>query len=372
LRSLDTGTQNLATLALSGVLYGVAILMKQHGALFAIFGGLYLMADHWTRRRGDWLPLWRKLAIFVLGTAAPLALTALALWHAGVFDRFWFWTVSYAHEYVTETPLAKGMKFFTISSLQVIGPNLLLWLLAAAGLVLLWWNKPYRSPAVFMSAFLVFSFLAVCPGLYFRPHYFVLLLPAIALLAGATVSFKPGIAWLWFAAAFGISLVWQSEFLFEMSPASASLQMYGPHQPFPEAMQIGDYLRAHAGKTSRIAVLGSEPEIYFYANRRSATGYIYTYGMMEHQPFAVKMQNEMMRDVENVRPEYVVWVNEPASWILHDLHNQVLDWWNVYAAKNYDIVGVVDMFPDRAEYHWDVTSYRPHSHSYIAICKRRS
>ena len=34
------------------------------------------------------------------------------------------------------------------------------------------------------SQILVFSFLAVCPGFYFRPHYFVFLLPAAALLAG--------------------------------------------------------------------------------------------------------------------------------------------------------------------------------------------
>ena len=33
--------------------------------------------------------------------------------------------------------------------------------------------------------FLFFSFLSICPGLYFRRHYYVLLLPAVALLAGA-------------------------------------------------------------------------------------------------------------------------------------------------------------------------------------------
>ena len=49
--------------------------------------------------------------------------------------------------------------------------------------------------------------------------------------------------------------------------------------PFPEAIQIANYIRTHTGKDSRIAILGSEPEIPFYADRRSATGYIYMYGL---------------------------------------------------------------------------------------------
>ena len=39
----------------------------------------------------------------------PLALTGLALWWAGVFDKFWFWTFTYAHEYAQEVPLSIGI-----------------------------------------------------------------------------------------------------------------------------------------------------------------------------------------------------------------------------------------------------------------------
>ena len=46
--------------------------------------------------------------------------------------------------------------------------------------------------ASFLREFLLFSFLAVCPGFYFRRHYFILMLPAIALLAGVAVSFGEG------------------------------------------------------------------------------------------------------------------------------------------------------------------------------------
>ena len=38
--------------------------------------------------------------------------------------------------------------------------------------------------AVFLLGFLFFSALALCPGFYFRLHYFILVLPAVSLLAG--------------------------------------------------------------------------------------------------------------------------------------------------------------------------------------------
>jgi hypothetical protein len=47
---------------------------------------------------------------------------------------------------------------------------------------------------------------------------------------------------------------------------------------------------------ARIADLGSEPEIYFYAHLHSATGYIYTYGLMDEQKYAWTMQRETIRD----------------------------------------------------------------------------
>ena len=60
-----------------------------------------------------------------------------------------------------------------------------LWLAAVAGCVLAWREKNYL-----LLAFLGVSFLAVCPGFYFRDHYFILMLPAVALCIA--VAAKPG------------------------------------------------------------------------------------------------------------------------------------------------------------------------------------
>ena len=94
--------------------------------------------------------------------------------------------------------------------------------------------------------------------------------------------------------------------------------------------------------------MGSEPEIYFYAQRRSATGYIYTYALMEPQPNALKMQREMMREIEAVQPR-ISWsyVSYGFSWIFHpDSDHTILRWFDNYAGRFYERVGMVQLGAD--------------------------
>ena len=379
LRGIDS--RRWSTLFWSGMLFGIAVLMKQHGILFVAFGGAYLAWDFVTRRSDAWLTRAKDLAIFLSGVALPLLLTGFVLWWVGVFDKFWFWTFTYAREYEQELKLSLGVNTFQSNFKDIVGPDLAIWIVALAGLVLIWWKKEIRSAAIFLSSFLVFSFLAVCPGFYFRNHYFVLMLPAVALLAGAAVGVAqkmwPRFSWLAyyiFAGVFVYSVVLQQQFLFHMSPFEVSRAMY-LDSPFPEAVKIADYIRAHTSENARIAVLGSEPEIPFYANRRSATGYIYMYGLMEPQPYAVTMQNELISDLESLDPDYIVFVTYPTSWIQVPKISTftILHWWSYYQPKRYkQIVGVADIIsPDHTEYHWDdAATYQVQSNSAVMIYKR--
>ena len=66
-------------------------------------------------------------------------------------------------------------------------------------------------------------------------------------------------------------------------------------------------------RASRCSV--RSPEIYFLFRPASpATGYIYTYGLMEPQPYALKMQQEMIAEIEAAQPEYIVFVGVPQSF----------------------------------------------------------
>lgn len=361
-------SRRLATLWWSGLLFGVAFLMKQPGIFFGAFGVLYIVTTEWRSRRQ--LPV--QLIVFLGALITPFALTCLFLWRAGVFEKFWFWTFTYARAYASEVTATEGLVYFAMAFLPILKQNIALWLLAAAGLIRLR-RKEARGPsASFAAGLLVFSFLAVCPGWHFRGHYFILLLPAVALLAGAAIREK--LSYCLFGAALLLSLFTQRAFLFHVTPLESIRILYG-RNPFVQAIPVASYIRDHSQKSSRIAILGSEPEIYFYSGRHSATSYIYTYGLMESQPYALTMQEDMIREVTVTAPEFVVEVAGNKSWLRDEKSpTRIFEWWSSYREQHYRQVGVADKITDdRTEYRWDAGAegYKPRSHYYIVVYRRK-
>ncbi len=98
--------ESLPALAASGVLFGTAVLMKQHAAIIAAWAGLsyafsrfFLVKDAVIRRIGF-------VAVYGLSMLMPLGLCCLWLWHAGVFETFKFWTFDYAQAYASMAMVA--------------------------------------------------------------------------------------------------------------------------------------------------------------------------------------------------------------------------------------------------------------------------
>jgi Dolichyl-phosphate-mannose-protein mannosyltransferase len=336
----------------SGLLLGLAFLMKQPGILFLLFGVVYLLQAR-LRSPDRWRGLASSFGAFALGGALPLALTCLLLLKAEVFQKFWFWTFSYTSQYASRVPFDAGFALFKFIIPHVVGPVFLIWLIAGIGLTTFLRCSRARTRGAFVGLFLLFSVLAVCPGLYFREHYFILMLPAVSLLAGLAVScatdklsaWKPSLALsaapvLLFLAAFAYTIYGQREIFFQMTPLEVCRNIYGAN-PFPEALDVAQLVRGQTPKGSPLAIVGSEPEIFFYADRPSATGYIYTYELMEPQKYAAIMQNEMIAEIEKTRPELLIYVDVPLSWLpQEDANMYIFDWFRSYVAQNYRLLAV--------------------------------
>lgn len=363
--------------------------MKQPGIFFGLFGGVCLLASEW-KHPIDWRGLAMRGGSFLFGLILPFAVTCLIMLTAGVFKSFWFWTFSYAREYASRMSLSDGFQLFKYGAPLAVGPVAMVWIIAGIGATALWWHRELRNHGIFIAGFLLFSFLAVCPGFYFRRHYFILMLPAVSLVTGIAVSAatqKIGRnprtrAWqviplLVFLAAFAYTIAQQRALFFEMDPLTASRALFNVN-PFPEALRIAEYLRSHASAEARIAVLGSEPEIYFYAHRHSATGYIYTYGLMEEQKYAFTMQKEMIHEIESTAPEFVVFVGVSTSWLAKPDSEQAksfFSWAEDYLNSRYELVGIADILdPDHTEYRWgeEATAYTPSSPYTVQVFKRKA
>ena len=369
LKAIESGKQT--ALFWSGLLFGLSFLMKQPGIFFGCFALFYLMGSQISQTRSLTRSIVIRTLVFTAGLSIPCLLTCLTLYALGVFQNFWFWTVAYASEYGSLRPLSVGIAAFFRRAPLVIDGFYLLWMLAGIGILVVSLKREMRIRLLFMYGFFIFSFLAVCPGLYFREHYFILLLPAVALFVGiSTRYFQMRFAApktfqvltpLLFLICFCHGVASQKLFFFTLNPVLACRYMYFPN-PFPESIAIADYIKNHTTPDSTIAVLGSEPQIYFYAHRRSATSYIYTYGLMENHKYALAMQREMIKDIERNRPEYLVFVKTPTSWLMTEESNTtLLDWFKDYQLK-YSVAGIIEIVSVyKTIYLWDdqAQNYNP-------------
>jgi 4-amino-4-deoxy-L-arabinose transferase-like glycosyltransferase len=164
---LDTTDRHVyARLFASGLLFGLALLMKQPAIFFALFGGIYLIFGD-CHRRFPCKKILNRILIFGAGVILPLGITCLLLWYVGVFDRFWFWTIEYARQYASLVPFSQAPQVFFYSAKEAIAANWPIWILAGIGLIAGLWEQRTRASAVFLLGFLFFSVLALCPGFYF-------------------------------------------------------------------------------------------------------------------------------------------------------------------------------------------------------------
>jgi hypothetical protein len=367
----------------SGLCLGLSFLMKQPGAGFILFGFCYLAYSEWTRGV-DFFRSVMRLGLLLLASAIPFALVCLFYLASGNFQRFWFWTYHYAREYENILPLGIGWENLKSTGSAIVSSGLFLWIIAAVGLVSALWRPKVQRRTVFVIGFLVCSFAAVCPGFYFRSHYFVLLLPAVSLLSGVAVglatsklkdgsaSFLAPVPAIVFVIAFIVTTAQDSDFFFAKDRSAACHRVYGTN-PFPEALPVSDFIRSRANGGDQVAVIGSEPEIYFYSRLKSATGFVYMYPLMEPQPFASRMQQEMEREIEGANPRFVVFVSEAASWLRRaDSDSGIFDWSGKFVKAHYKLIGLVDLMGDETEFRFDedARSYQPRSPSKVLIYQR--
>ncbi len=341
----------------AGALFGVAVLMKQPAALFLPFGCVAVF-----RANAESMSLKNRAAacaIFIGGASIPVIGTVLALMLAGVGARFYQWTFQYARAYGAELSIADGARLLRAELPQIIGCYWPIWLVALLGCFACALLRKMRRHAVILLSFVISSVVAVCPGFYFREHYFILVLPAVALVAAVTLRLPDalrltGVASLSVAIAAGIIVFpfyRERELLFDRSPVTLFQSLYWPN-PFVAAIPIAKFIRERTSPSDSVAVLGSEPEIYFYAHRHSATGYIYTYALMEPHGRAAEMQREMAAEVEHSKPKYVVVVGVDTSWLRRASADQwIFNWANDYLSRGYELAGVVNLVSaDRTDF----------------------
>jgi hypothetical protein len=305
---------------------------------------------------------------------------------SGAFDKFWFWTITYASKYTSEMTFKDGMTTLGNTFKSIWKEFAPFWILFILGAVLTFLSDLTKKQKWLAIMLTIFAFMTISTGLFFRRHYFITFLPAVTLLGGiALYYFSALLSRSWksklvvylpfivFGLLMMVVLAQGKDLFFNLSPNEISKARYGAN-PFPESIEIAKYIKANSAETDKIAVLGSEPQIFFYADRRSASGYIYTYSLVEKQPYNEQMQQEMIAEIEASQPAWFVYCPISASWLRQDgTPGTIFSWIKSYTNAHYEVRGVIDVFNDRAVYKWDAdaVNYQPTSTQHMFVYKRR-
>jgi 4-amino-4-deoxy-L-arabinose transferase-like glycosyltransferase len=230
----------------SGVAVAVATLAKQTGAA-TLIPVLYLV---W-KQRGR-----RGAADALSGFTAPLAIVALAVGPGELL----FWTTIGNGSYLGITGrwgmvllmLVLMTAAFALANLPIV------WTLPRA-----WRERRTAEDGgdTDLWLWLLSAGLSVAVGLRFFGHYYLQLVPPLALItAGVLARSRPRVVQRTVALAVGV--------------ATAAAGLGFLVRPFNETAQyetVSEYLKVHAGAEDRILVWGHVPEIYWASGKRPAT-----------------------------------------------------------------------------------------------------
>lgn len=254
----------------AGALLGLAFLLKQPAAIAAVPLGIYLLLPSYRASRG-FTPTNSIIqgTILTSGFFAALGLATIVLWKQGILHDAFYWTI--ADHDVPHVFWQKGI----VNSLIFLGtclPLLIGAIMVCRDKSGIWTGK--RAERTALLGLLAASAIGAAAGARFYPHYYVQMIPPLALLAASYYArlwsrtirppqwlLRPGVTYAWLA----------------LTIIAFSIKHWTGLAPRRVQSETGQYLFAHSDPADRIFVWGQSPEIYLDAQRRPACRYITTF-----------------------------------------------------------------------------------------------
>ncbi len=243
----------------AGALLGAAFLLKQPAAIAAVPLGVYLLLPSYRASRS----LTRmnsiiQAAILTAGFLAAVGLVTIVLWKQGILHEAFYWTI--ADHDVPHVFWQKGIV------------NTLIFLGACLPLVM-------TAERIALFGLLAASAIGAAVGARFYPHYYVQLIPPLALLAA------PYYARLWsrtmqpphWLLRPAVTYAWLS-----LTVIAFSIIHWTGLAPRWVPSEAGRYLSTHSSPDDRIFVWGQTSKMYLEAHRRPACRYIITAPLTGH------------------------------------------------------------------------------------------
>ncbi|MEI7688956.1 MAG: hypothetical protein WCI91_02085 [Candidatus Nomurabacteria bacterium] len=179
-------------------------------------------------------------------------------------------------------------------------------------------------------------------------HYYLILMPFITLvlgsLFGSYIDNSSNKEKIWITIGtltlilFIILLPFKKQF--SMSPEELSVWVYGTVNPFGESKEVASHLAKITKIDDTVFVAGSEPQIYYYAKRKSNNRFVITYPLNLETPYREEFQKELISSLEKKHPKAIVFSQRIHSGLWNDGSPDIfIKYFDDLILKNYNVVG---------------------------------
>ncbi|MGE0704627.1 MAG: glycosyltransferase family 39 protein [Vicinamibacterales bacterium] len=265
----------------AGVLLCAAFLLKQPAAIAAIPVGAYLLLPCYRAARNySWRDSIVQAALLAAGFAVALGAVVVLLHSQGILADAFYWSVT-NHDvpHVFWRRAAEHTGAFVVATLPLLLPVFAWPLLTAT------WSRR-RAEWLTVLGWAGVSVIGTAAGARFYPHYYIQLIPPLAVLAAAVYAYlwhRPSFHYPWHLRR-GVASSWL---------ALTVVVFFGIHwtglASRRQPTDAGRYLSRYSASDDRVFVWGQAPGIYLDARRRPASRYIATFpltGYVFGGPFA--------------------------------------------------------------------------------------
>jgi len=263
-------------------------------------------------------------------------------WHGALHD---FIDNVFTHnlKYIGAVGVSERLEYCWGTLTMLARTQAIVWAVAAVGLVGLLTSGRTKS-FLFLAAWLLTSVIGVSASGYFFPHYFQQLLPPLTLATAAGGEWIAAIklwqifpGWSRRAAVILVLAVLPGAtllpFLFSYTPAEAVRKIY-PGDLFAEMREFAQRIEKVTPSEASVFVFGAEPELLFYAHRRSATRYIFLFPLYGPYRTARERQIATAAEIERTEPATTVYMPN-ALFFVSGTDQYFTEWSLSYMQRNF-------------------------------------
>ncbi|MBP6993950.1 hypothetical protein KBB12_01805 [Candidatus Woesebacteria bacterium] len=193
-------------------------------------------------------------------------------------------------------------------------------------------------------------FITSLLGIFQTPigHYYLMLMPFWALITAYAIyslaSYIDNQAKLFFTFLFtAIVVVYMLLGVreqFTMTSAEIGQWVYGRTSPFAESLVVGKKLNELTNPTDSVFVAGSEPQILYYADRKSSSRFVITYPFIIKTPKQLIYQKEAARELTDHPPSAIVLSQKSESGLWDEASPSYFrDFLNNLLKTKYNLIG---------------------------------